>query len=230
MQIHTVCAPPETVQWAAFDASVPPVQRVGSGDVVLVKCLAHHAGDAPDLMMDDGVRAVYDGIPQEERGPGVHIVTGPVFVEGGQAVRRLRHRTRIGATPPGSAERDDPAASSHGYGRSRSGRRGQGEHHPPGRHGGNMDNREFVVGTTMYYPVTRGGCAVLGGRHTLRPGGRRGERHGHRGARQRHAAAHRPQGHAGQLTVDTGPPMSSQRLTHHGEAHRQGEAVAARTA
>ncbi len=63
----------------AFDASVAPVQRIRSGDVVLIECLAHHAGDAPELMMDDGVCAVYDGIPQEERGPGVHIVTGPAY-------------------------------------------------------------------------------------------------------------------------------------------------------
>ncbi len=84
IQTHVVRATPETVQWGAFDASVTPVRRVRSGDVVMIECLAHHAGDAPDLMMDDGVRAVYDGIPLEDRGPGVHIVTGPIFVEGAE--------------------------------------------------------------------------------------------------------------------------------------------------
>jgi acetamidase/formamidase len=34
---------------------------------------------------------------------------------------------------------------------------------PPGLHGGNMDNREFVVGTTMYYPVTREGALFWAG-------------------------------------------------------------------
>ena len=45
-----------------------------------VETLTHQAGDAPDLMMDDGVEAVYHGIPLTERGPGVHIMTGPIRV------------------------------------------------------------------------------------------------------------------------------------------------------
>jgi formamidase len=32
--------------------------------------------------MDDGVRAVYEAITPDQRGPGVHIMTGPVFVDG----------------------------------------------------------------------------------------------------------------------------------------------------
>jgi acetamidase/formamidase len=34
---------------------------------------------------------------------------------------------------------------------------------PPGRHGGNVDNREFLVGTTMYYPVFREGALFWAG-------------------------------------------------------------------
>ena len=32
--------------------------------------------------MDEGVKRIYDAIPIEERGPGVHIITGPIYVEG----------------------------------------------------------------------------------------------------------------------------------------------------
>src|SRR6185369_15590373 len=30
------------------------------------------------------LRAVYDGVPQSERGPGGHILTGPIYVEGAE--------------------------------------------------------------------------------------------------------------------------------------------------
>ena len=106
LRSHLVRATPDTVQWGAFDASVAPVRRVSSGDIVRIECLAHHAGDAPDLMMDEGVKAVYDGIPKEKRGPGVHIVTGPVYVEGARPgdTPRSRSGDRRGARgcrPPG---------------------------------------------------------------------------------------------------------------------------------
>jgi acetamidase/formamidase len=225
--LHVLRATPETVQWGAFDASVEPVQRIRSGDVVLVECLAHHAGDAPDLMMDDGVRAVYDGIPQEQRGPGVHIVTGPIFVEGAEPgdtlecrVLALEPRLPYGSnfsanwgllydefdkrehvviyeadvdnnvaravfqyefphtplpytgfiTEPGSVERRPaladvtiPLRLHMGTAGVAPADEGKVSTIPPGRHGGNMDNREFVVGTTMYYPVTREGALFWAG-------------------------------------------------------------------
>jgi acetamidase/formamidase len=82
--LHTLRATPETCFWGFFDNSLPPVLRVRSGDLLMVETLTHQAGDAPDLMMDAGTRAVYDAIPVEERGPGVHIMTGPIYVEGAE--------------------------------------------------------------------------------------------------------------------------------------------------
>ena len=32
--------------------------------------------------MDAGVKAVYDAIPIATRGPGVHVMTGPIHVDG----------------------------------------------------------------------------------------------------------------------------------------------------
>ena len=80
--VHQLAATAQTCSWGFFDRSLPPVLRVRSGDVVYLETLTHQAGDAPDLLMDDGVRAVYQAIPPDQRGPGVHIMTGPVFVEG----------------------------------------------------------------------------------------------------------------------------------------------------
>jgi formamidase len=80
--IHDLRATPETCFWGFFDAALPPVLRVRSGDLVRVETLTHQAGDAPDLMFDPGVEAVYRGIPPARRGPGVHVMTGPIHVEG----------------------------------------------------------------------------------------------------------------------------------------------------
>jgi acetamidase/formamidase len=81
---HALPATPGTCFWGYFDNTLAPVLEVESGDVVALELLTHQAGDAPDLMMDDGVRRVYDGIAPSERGPGVHIMTGPVSVRGAE--------------------------------------------------------------------------------------------------------------------------------------------------
>ena len=80
--LHSLKATVDTVTWGYFDNSLKPALTARPGDLVEIETLAHHAGAAPDLMMDDGVRAVYEGIPADKRGPGVHIVTGPIYVEG----------------------------------------------------------------------------------------------------------------------------------------------------
>jgi len=106
--LHELRATPRTCFWGFFDRSRPPVLTVRSGDLVQVETLTHQAGDAPDVLMDDGVRAVYEGIPAAERGPGVHVMTGPIAVEGAKAgdtlevhvlamSPRLPYGTNIGA-------------------------------------------------------------------------------------------------------------------------------------
>src|SRR5262249_21565650 len=75
-----------------FDRELPPVLRVNSGDVVYVETLTHQAGDAPDLLMDDGTRAVYEAIEPASRGPGVHIMTGPIEVAGAEPADSLEIR------------------------------------------------------------------------------------------------------------------------------------------
>src|SRR5262245_60625059 len=81
---HDLPAIPGHCFWGFFDRDLPAVLRVRPGDVIRVETLTHQAGDAPDLLMDEGTRAVYEAIAPSERGPGVHIMTGPIFVEGAQ--------------------------------------------------------------------------------------------------------------------------------------------------
>lgn len=77
--LHRLAATPATVHWGHFDSRLAPVLHVRSGDRVAVETITHHAGDAADLLMDDGVAAVFAGVT--DRGPGPHILTGPIFVE-----------------------------------------------------------------------------------------------------------------------------------------------------
>ena len=78
--IHALRATPATVHWGHFDASLAPVLRVRSGDLVQAEAITHHAGDDPDLMFDASIEALFQGIPPEERSPGPHIMTGPIHV------------------------------------------------------------------------------------------------------------------------------------------------------
>jgi acetamidase/formamidase len=80
--LHVLPAGKETVHWGYFDAGLAPVLRVKSGDLVRMEAVTHHAGDAPELLMDEGIRQLYRDIPEADRFPGVHIMTGPIFVEG----------------------------------------------------------------------------------------------------------------------------------------------------
>lgn len=80
--LHRLQATPATVHWGYFSASLAPVLRIRSGDLVRIEAVTHHAGDDPDLMFDGGVEALFAGIAPEERRPGPHIMTGPIHIEG----------------------------------------------------------------------------------------------------------------------------------------------------
>ncbi len=105
---HHLAASPDTVFWGYIDRNQAPVLEVDPGDVVEIEAVTHHSGDAPDLLMDDGVRAIWDAIAPGSRGPGPHILTGPIHVRGAQPgdtvvvrildmVPRLRHGANCAA-------------------------------------------------------------------------------------------------------------------------------------
>jgi acetamidase/formamidase len=97
-----VPATEKTVHWGYFSKVVEPVIRVNSGDFATIETLTHHAGDDYELMIkgDPGAESVYrwdDRHKQIKRrgagatdgtlsrgageGLGVHILTGPIYVE-----------------------------------------------------------------------------------------------------------------------------------------------------
>ncbi len=61
--LHDLRATPKTVHWGYFDAALAPAITIASGDIVRAEAITHHAGDAPELMMDAGITAIFDAIP-----------------------------------------------------------------------------------------------------------------------------------------------------------------------
>ncbi len=86
--VHRLEATPQTVAWGYFDARLAPVLRVESGDVVDVDSLITSGPDnledlgAAPSEIQDSLRAIYAEVT--DRGPGGHIVTGPIWVQGAQ--------------------------------------------------------------------------------------------------------------------------------------------------
>ncbi len=85
-----LAATPATVAWGHYDAAAKPVLTVRSGDTVVVHTLLTNspaglekAGVRPEDV-EPALRAVYAGVPQAERGPGGHVLTGPIAVDGAE--------------------------------------------------------------------------------------------------------------------------------------------------
>ena len=80
--MYTLDARPGTVHWGYFDRQLPPVLTVEDGATILVRAVTHHSGDAPDLMMDEPLADVFAEVT--DRGPGPHILCGPIAVVGAE--------------------------------------------------------------------------------------------------------------------------------------------------
>ncbi|WP_207483268.1 acetamidase/formamidase family protein [Arenibaculum pallidiluteum] len=84
MTHHTVTARPENVFWGFFDARTEPVLQVDSGDLVTFNTLpGGSADDLPadmSLVLPDHLAALEALAPS--KGPGPHLMTGPVHVRG----------------------------------------------------------------------------------------------------------------------------------------------------
>ena len=88
---HTLLATPSTVAWGYYSAHAKPVLTVNSGDTVIMQT-ASTCGP-PNRLEARGIKAadippyvadIYDKVPQSERGPGGHILTGPVAIADAQ--------------------------------------------------------------------------------------------------------------------------------------------------
>ena len=113
---HTLKAQPGTVQWGFYDAAVTPVLTIKSGDTVTVDSVS----GGPESLPPEGSGFTVlpehrDILAKAARGPGPHILTGPIAVDGAQPGDALKieildiqlrqnwgfnfHRPLLGALP-----------------------------------------------------------------------------------------------------------------------------------
>src|SRR5690242_12877789 len=85
-RVHTLMPSPSTIAFGYYDAAATPVLRVQSGDEVVVGTLItsnptrlEQVGVKP-ADVQASLRAIYDSV--KTHGPGGHILTGPIYVEG----------------------------------------------------------------------------------------------------------------------------------------------------
>lgn len=199
-------ATPDTVVVGYYWSEAKPVLKIQSGDTVKIQTAS--GGGARVAAM--GVPA--DQIPPEfeaiakavkDRGPGGHVLTGPVYVEGAEPGDVLEVRIQkidLGVPYAMNAFRSTAGFLEEDFPYSRSklirldGKRmvgifgngieiplkpffgsmgvapppsaGRYNSAPPWIHAGNIDNKEFVAGTTLYIPVhVRGALFEVGDAH-----------------------------------------------------------------
>jgi acetamidase/formamidase len=191
---HRLEATPSTVAYGYYWSEAKPALRVASGDIVDVDTLLtstpsrlEGAGIAPNRV-EASLRAVVGEVTGDRKGPGGHILTGPIYVEGaepgdalqvdilavdlpidygyngcsgivpqncdrsaGIRIIPLDRKAMTATFAPGIVIPLRPFFGSMGVAPAPAlGRVGST---PPGRHAGNIDNKELVAGATIYIPV-----------------------------------------------------------------------------
>jgi acetamidase/formamidase len=101
---YTLKPTPSTVEWGYYDANATPVLKIKSGDTVDIQTLLTNepkplqaAGVSPD-QIEQSLREIVAQV--KDKGPGGHILTGPIYIDGAEPgdvleVRILRIRLAI---------------------------------------------------------------------------------------------------------------------------------------
>ncbi len=87
---HRLEATPATVAYGYYWSEARPVLRIASGDIVDVDTLLTNTptglqrAGVPQDKIQKSLQAIVSEVTGDRRGPGGHILTGPIFVEGAQ--------------------------------------------------------------------------------------------------------------------------------------------------
>lgn len=87
-QTHKLPVTPKTVAWGYYDAKATPVLRINSGDIVEVQTLITNSPTrleralVPADQIEQALRDIYKEVT--DKGPGGHILTGPIYIEGAE--------------------------------------------------------------------------------------------------------------------------------------------------
>jgi acetamidase/formamidase len=200
-----------TVVWGYYWSEAKPVLHVRSGDYVRVRTVLT---SSPDRLEGAGVPAaeveqeLRDVQAVKDRGPGGHVLTGPIYVDGadsgdilevrfdsihlaiaygyngiGQAgflsdeifsrkmrIVRFDLEKMVGHFAEGIEIPLHPFFGSVGV--SPPAAAGRWNSAPPWIHGGNLDNKDLVAGTTLYLPVwVKGALLEIGDGHAAQGNG-----------------------------------------------------------
>ncbi len=85
---YQLIASPENVHWGHFSADVEPAVRVNPGDIVVIEDIPRldpvdmEKRGIPAEEMSESYRRVYSEVT--DRGPGPHIMVGPVYINGAE--------------------------------------------------------------------------------------------------------------------------------------------------
>jgi acetamidase/formamidase len=210
---HRLEATPATVAYGYYWADAPPVLRIASGDIIDVDTLLTNTptglakAGVPDDKIQASLKAIVAEVTGDRRGPGGHILTGPVYVEGAEPGDVLEVKILSIELPldygyngcsgylPENCETGVPSkiiSLDRGkmtaeflpgiviplkpfygsIGIAPAPEMGRLSSNPPGRHAGNLDNRELVAGSTLYIPVfARGALFEIGDGHAAQGDG-----------------------------------------------------------
>jgi acetamidase/formamidase len=88
-QTYKLKPTPKTVAWGYYDASTPPALRIKSGDTVEVQSLITSSparlegAGVPPEQVEQSLRDIHKEVTN--KGPGGHILTGPIYIEGAES-------------------------------------------------------------------------------------------------------------------------------------------------
>jgi acetamidase/formamidase len=210
--VHQLPATPATVAYGYYWADAKPAIRVNSGDIVDIETMLTNSPAGLErigVKPEDVPQNLRDIVAQDTgslKGPGGHILTGPIYVEGADSGDVLEVRIQSIALPipygyngcsgfvrelcevrgsklilmdrqkmtaevaPGIVVPLRPFWGSMGVAPASA--LGRVSSNPPGRHAGNLDNRELVAGTTLYIPVfVKGALLEIGDGHAAQGDG-----------------------------------------------------------
>jgi acetamidase/formamidase len=210
---HRLEATPTTVAYGYYWSDAQPALRIDSGDIIDVDTLLTNTptglakAGVPDDKIQASLKTIVSEVTGERKGPGGHILTGPVYVEGAEPgdvlqvkilsielpleygyngcsgylpdncepgapykIIQLNRRKMTAEFLPGIVIPLKPFYGSIGI--APAPELGRLSSNPPGRHAGNMDNRELVAGSTLYIPIfAKGALFEIGDGHAAQGDG-----------------------------------------------------------
>jgi len=210
---HRLEVTPSTVAYGYYWSEARPALRIESGDIIDVDTLLTNTPEGlkragvADEKIQASLKTVVEQVTGDRRGPGGHILTGPVYIEGAepgdvlevnvlsidlaidygyngcrgflpdncdntqpQKIFALDRSKMTAEFLPGIVIPLRPFFGSMGV--APPPEAGRVSSNPPGRHAGNLDNRELVAGSTLYIPVfVRGALFEIGDGHAAQGDG-----------------------------------------------------------